>query len=353
MFPALQLQEDDFATVTGIPSHALHSGPQGLEITDREPAMPLRQRYGVTGPAPFIPDFATLTRSSLGQLRRRAEALQGPSYGTQKAAALIRLYEAASRHRPVRSAESERFDPIGDPIWAMIDAWHQDAARYREYLRLSRRETHTVLPPEPQPQPPQQPPQQPPPGHQEDPRSFVAQNAGVSEPEMPQEPSPAGHAAAEGIDLVMGGVELVTESLAAGMIAAVASVAAALLNIAGGDEFNEQLGEAQHRVFNYCMAFAHTIRGEAPGSGEGAAEGTAGAREVLARAARQPNVDMNRIRQLSMISLYGIAWRKVAPRAITRLQQASTRTQNSRDMVRAAIVATATGGAAYGRFGGP
>ena len=130
----IQRQQDDFTSVSHVPAYSAHTGVQGIEITHHDAPMSCRQRYGVTGSPSLIPNRLSLSRWSMSRLRHTALIMQGPSYGTQNAAALIRLYEAARTHRQIDATDNERFDPIGDPAWAMIDLWHIDAARYREYL---------------------------------------------------------------------------------------------------------------------------------------------------------------------------------------------------------------------------
>jgi hypothetical protein len=121
-------------------------------------------------------------------------------------------------------------------------------------------------------------------------------------------------------------VEMATESFAAGIVGLIAgglgTIISAIAEITEGDEFAQQGANAQQFIINFCTAFARTIRGEPAGGGNGSAPGARAANTVRARLSVQ-HPDLSALHQISMVRLYGIAWRKIQAPIRNQLFQAA------------------------------
>jgi len=326
--------EDDFSTIIRELSFNNHSGAPGITPVEPDPPMSREERAGVTGPRPRMPESNALLRMTMDQLKQLARSLQGESYGTQNAPALMRLYEIASHHRPVNASDTEPFDPIGDPVWAGIDMWHQDAARYREYLSFSRRENHTSTRPQPQP-----------------PLLEVVERNFTNSPHL-QLPHAEDHRTRRHLITMAG---LIRAAYSGNISSGIGSVISSFVQgLQAGDQFRDNLRTAQQSVYNYCTSFARTIRGERHENGPGATSGAEAAWQVLNNLSQQ-NIDRSQFSQLSMDTLYGIAWHRIAPQVISHMENnyypgSEGPTRFSRAMVQQTIDDTNVGRTAYRYF---
>ncbi len=114
--------------------------PVALQRATGEPTVQrdasIREQYGITGPEPRVPGVAALRAWPIARIAAEIERLTR-AYGTQNAAALIRLRTAfvqhPSRRREAIDAEAPELDPVVAGGW---DVWDVDASRYREYQRV-------------------------------------------------------------------------------------------------------------------------------------------------------------------------------------------------------------------------
>ncbi|CAN5847155.1 hypothetical protein BH11MYX3_BH11MYX3_21340 [soil metagenome] len=302
----------------------------------------------MTGPEPRIPPAAQLQAMSLDQLKALVAHLIHP-YAIQNAPALTRICSVAAR--------KPGYDAF-DRDWQLADAWAADASEYREYLSLRPRHDSTrhgrVEAGEPTIESPE-----PVPPHMDTAQGVEvgAERHVTADPHIEpgsHSPVPAG-TAVDAVGFGLHAVEMTTEAFGAGMFGVVAAGVAAFLQVAeaceAGDHMRESTVEMQHYIINFCVAFAHGIRGEASGGGTGASDGAGQAHRVLANL--PPAVDRNQLIHLRMMRLYGIAWTQVQAPMIRRLRGAGDGSGAHNALARQAVLDTAApSGAAFVALGG-
>ena len=240
------------------------------------------------------------------------------------ASTLIQLFNACE-NQPL-PPDSDRAPLAGTPLefaeFQMIDEWEADAherraPRRRRPVPARTTPTQTIdMQAEDVPAPPNA-----------NSVEHATSTPDIRDQQVP-DVSELPHAGVVGVDAaaaLLDGVELATESFAAGVGAAVlgtiASIAEVIMAFHTGDAVRERLVDAQHFIINFCTSYAHTIRGEAAGGGAGSSEGARLATDARAEVARH-HQDLSALAHASMIRLYGIAWRLVQGRIRTQLRNA-------------------------------